>query len=93
MRNKAKLQINVEEFIENRLQESYEKIQQRHDYQEIDNQYFQLFQKVKKELIYNQDLLEQYETLLAEMYEIQLKEAYCTGANDMAKLFLNKELS
>ena len=93
MRNKAKLQINVEEFIEKRIQESYEKIQQRHDYQKIDNQYFQLFQKVKKELIYNQDLLEQYETLLAEMYEIQLKEAYCTGINDMRKIFFNKELS
>lgn len=92
MRNKAKLQVIIEEFIENRLQESYQKIQQRHDYQEIDNQYFELFQKVKKELIYKQDLLEQYETLLAEVYEIQLKEAYCTGANDMEKLFLNKGL-
>ena len=58
-----------------------------------EHQYYDVFQKVKNELIHKEELLEQYETLLAQMYEVQLKEAYRTGINDMRKIFFYKELS
>ncbi len=93
MKNNETLQISINTFLEERLQESYQNVQQRHNYKEIEHQYYDVFQNVKNELIHKEELLEQYETLLAQMYEVQLKEAYCTGINDMRKIFFYKELS
>jgi len=93
MKNNETLQISINTFLEERLQESYQNVQQRHNYKEIEHQYYDVFQKVKNELIHKEKLLEQYETLLAKMYEVQLKEAYYTGIHDMTKIFFNKELS
>ena len=85
------LKTDADIFVERRLQESYTKVNNNKDYREICKKYFKLFEKIQEELSNKQDLWEQYETKEAEIYEMQLKEAYKTGFKDCMEIFRPKK--
>lgn len=88
---KDTLQSNTDNFVEERLQSSYEEVTGKKEYKRIFKQYFMLFKKLQDELTNKEDLLEQYETTEAEVYEMQLKQAYKTGFKDCMEIFINKK--
>lgn len=85
------LKTDADIFVEKRLQESYTKVNNNKDYREICKEYFKLFETIQKELSNKQDLWEQYETKEAEIYEMQLKQAYKTGFKDCMEIFIPKK--
>lgn len=88
---KDALQINTDNFLEERLQSSYEEVTSKKEYKKIFKQYFMLFKKLQDGLANREDLLEQYETKEAKVYEMQLKQAYKTGFKDCMEIFINKK--
>lgn len=88
---KDTLQSTTDNFVEERLQLSYEEVTGKREYKRIFKQYFMLFKKLQDELSNKEDLLEQYETKEAEVYEMQLKQAYKTGFKDCIEIFINKK--
>lgn len=91
MKNNVKLETNVKDFLEERLQSSYEEVTSKREYKRVFKQYFMLFQKLQDGLADKEDLLEQYETKEAEVYEMQLKQAYKTGFKDCMEIFISKK--
>lgn len=91
MKNNVKLETNVNNFVEERLQSSYEEVTSKKEYKNIFKQYFMLFKRLQDVLTNRGDLLEQYETKEAEVYEMQLKQAYKTGFKDCMEIFINKK--
>lgn len=88
---KDALQINTDNFLEERLQSSYEEVTSKKEYKKIFKQYFMLFQKLQDGLVNKEDLLEQYETKEEEVYKMQLKQAYKRGFKDCMEIFINKK--
>lgn len=89
MKTNTNLKENLQDFIEERLNESYKNIAHTREYKEITNKHFEIFEKVKETLKDNIDLLEKYEEAEANLYYIQLKQAYLTGFKDSNCIFNN----
>lgn len=88
---KDTLQSTTDNFVEERLQASYKEVTRKKEYKRIFKQYFMLFKKLQDALANKEDLLEQYETQEAEVYEMQLKQAYKTGFKDCMEIFINRK--
>ncbi len=91
MKNNTNLKENLQEFIEERLNDSYEIIANTREYKEISNNHFKIFETLKCKLKNNTNLLEKYEELEANLYYMQLKQAYLTGFKD-SNIILNKTI-
>lgn len=91
MKNNTNLKENLQYFIEERLNESYTKLVHTKEYKEISNNHSEMFELLKNELKNNTKLLEKYEELEANLYYMQLKQAYLTGFKD-SNIILNKTI-
>ena len=85
------LKENVQDFITERLNQSYTRIVENKSYYKIANQNSILFAEIEN-TIENTDITEKYKETEFDMYTMQLEEAYKTGFRDSAKIFLNKIL-
>ncbi len=89
MKNSTNLKENLQDFIEERLNESYTNIAHTKEYKEISSKHFEAFKKLKDELKNNTAVLEKYEEAEADLYYMQLKQAYLTGVKDSNIIFNN----
>lgn len=85
------LKEDVQDFITERLNQSYAQIARNKSYSKIADQHFKLFTEIEN-AISNADITEKYKEIQFDMYTMQLEEAYKTGFRDSAKVFLNKTL-
>lgn len=89
MKNNSNLKENLQDFIEERLNESYTNLSHTKEYKEISKKHFETFKNLKDELKNNTDILEKYEEAEANLYYMQLKQAYLTGFKDSNIIFNN----
>ena len=85
------LKENLQDFITERLNQSYAQIVGNKSYSKIADQNFKLFTEIEN-AIQNTDITEKYKETQFDMYTMQLEEAYKIGFRDSAKVFLNKNL-
>lgn len=85
------LKENVQDFITERLNQSYTQIVGNKTYSKIADKYFKLFEKIEN-VIQDTSITDKYKEAQFDMYTMQLEEAYKTGFKDSAKVFLNKSL-
>ena len=91
MEKESKLQANITNFIEERIQESYSKLVHTKEYKNLLENYYDLFGKIEK-LLNNEILTEQYKEAEYDIYMFQLEEAYKTGFKDSNIIFSNKRM-
>ena len=92
MKNYFELKDNLYDFIEERLHESYSNLNKKKEYKEIQNKYIDFLQKIEKELSNNVELVEDFTSSEADLYTMQLQEAYKTGLKDSIYILIDKEL-
>lgn len=90
MKKENVLQMNVDEFIEERLQESYKNISSNEHYKKTLKKYYNLFDNIIT-LVNNENITEKYKEAEFDVYTFQLKEAYKTGFYDSTSIFINKK--
>lgn len=81
MENKTNLKENLQDFIEERLNESYTNIVHTKEYKEISNKNTKLIENITDKAKDNK-LIEEYKKTEYDMYEMQLQQAYLTGFRD-----------
>ena len=81
MENKKNLKENLQDFIEERLNESYTNIVHTKEYKEISNKNTKLIESITDKAKDNK-LIEEYKKTEYDMYEMQLQQAYLTGFRD-----------
>lgn len=89
MKNNSNLKENLQDFIEERLNESYTNLLHTKEYKKISNKHLEAFKNLKNEIENNTDILEKYEEAEANLYYMQLKQAYLTGFKDSNIIFNN----
>ena len=82
---------NVNEFIQERINESYSKIMYRPEYRKVSEESSRLWKEIEDK-INNEKLTDIYKSAQMDMYWIQLEEAYKTGFIDSIKIFLHKKI-
>lgn len=90
---KSMLKMNVSDFIEQRLLESYIRVSQSKEYKEKKAQYVEQEEYFNSKL-YENELLEDYEDIKdKKLYldSLELEEAYKIGFKDSIKLLQEKE--
>lgn len=80
---------DVEEFIEERLNQSYSDLKNNSEYVKLEKDYDDIFKKLT-ENIEEKKIVEEYEKIKIDMYEMQLKQAYRSGFKDSIYLIFNK---
>ncbi len=88
MENNTNLKENLQDFIEERLNESYANIEHSKEYKEISNRNAILMESIKNKTK-NDDLIEEYQKTEYDLYTIQLQQAYLTGFKDSNIIFNN----
>ena len=88
MRKINKLKVNVNDFIEERIQASYEKVLSTEKYKKLAKRYYELFPKIEC-IVNNAELTEEYKEAETEIYMLQIEEAYKTEFKDSINIFLN----
>lgn len=81
MENKTNLKENLQDFIEERLNESYANIVHTKEYKEISNKNSKLIESITNKAKDNK-LIGEYKKTEYDMYEMQLRQAYLTGFRD-----------
>ncbi len=89
--NKVTLLDNINEFIEERLNESYTKTIHTKEYKETRDKCYAIFSNIKN-IINNKKLMSYYEEILIDMCTMQLEQAYKTGFKDSLILFSDKKI-
>ncbi|MCI8362218.1 MAG: hypothetical protein HFJ41_03665 [Clostridia bacterium] len=84
-----KLQANINNFVEERIQESYANLVNTKEYNNLLKNYYDLFSKIEK-LLNNEKLTEQYKEAEYDVYMFQLEEAYKIGFYDSTIIFNQK---
>ncbi len=87
MKNNSNLKENLQDFIEERLNESYTNILHTQEYKEMSNKYLETLKNLKEALNQNTEILQKYEEAEADLYYMQLKQAYLTGFKDSNIIF------
>lgn len=90
MKNNSNLKENLQDFIDERLNESYTNIAQTKEYKEISNKNTNIMEQIKSKAKSN-ELIEAYKKTEYDMYDMQLKQAYLTGFKD-SNIILNKTI-
>lgn len=81
---------NLQNFIEERLNDSYTNIAQTKEYKETSMKNIALIEIIRDKTKNNQ-LVEEYTKTLYDMYQLQLQQAYLTGFKD-SNIILNKTI-
>ena len=89
--NKITLLNNINEFIEERLNESYTKTIHTKEYIQIRDKYYDIFSNIKN-IINNEKLINNYEEILIDICTMHLEQAYKTGFTDSLILFSDKKM-
>lgn len=89
MKNNSNLKENLQDFIEERLNESYTNIVHTKEYKEISNKNANLMESITDKAKDN-NLIEEYKKTEYDMYEMQLQQAYLTGFKDSNIIFNNQ---
>ena len=89
MEYNEELQIEVDNFIEERIQENYKKIMEIEKNKKALKNYYNLFNQIT-EIINNHNLTSQYKETEFDICSIQLKEAYKLGFKDSITIFMTK---
>lgn len=84
------LKANIDNFIEERIQESYENLSNIKEYNKTLKNYYDLFNKIEM-LVKNNELTEKYKEAEYDVYMLQLEEAYKIGFKDSTLIFMNKK--
>lgn len=82
------LKENIYNFIDERLNESYNNLIKNKEYRQIEQNYSKSFKEIGN-CIKNNEIIEKYEKNRNEMYDIQSQEAYKTGFMDAIMIFFN----
>lgn len=90
MKNNSNLKENLQDFIDERLNESYSNIAQTKEYKELSNKNTNLMEQISNKTKSN-ELIEAYKKTEYDMYDMQLKQAYLTGFKD-SNIILNKTI-
>lgn len=90
MKNVKKLKENLQDFIEERLNESYSNIAGNKNYKEIASKNSSLMDNILKK-VNDIKLIDEYKKSELDMYEMQLQQAYITGFKDSV-IILKSEL-
>ena len=88
MENKTNLKENLQDFIDERLNESYTNIVHTKEYKEISTKNANIMEQIINKTK-NNELVEEYKKTEYDMYDMQLRQAYLTGFYD-SNLILNK---
>ena len=80
---------DVEDFIEERLNQSYSDLKNNKEYVKLEIDYDDIFKKLT-ENIEEKKIVEAYEKIKIDMYEMQLKQAYRSGFKDRIYLIFNE---
>lgn len=80
---------DVEDFIEERLNQSYSDLKNNSEYVKLEKDYDAIFKKLTENIEENK-IVEEYEKIKIDMYEMQLKQAYRSGFKDSIYLIFNK---
>lgn len=88
---KRQLQEHINCFIDERLEESRDKISNSHKYKKILNDSYNLFDKIEA-VVDNATLTDNYKELESELSFILLKEAYKIGFKDSMQIFLYNQI-
>ena len=80
---------SVEDFIEERLNHSYSDLKNNREYVKLEKDYEDIFKKLT-ENIEEKRIIEEYEKIKIDMYEMQLIQAYRSGFKDSICLIFNK---
>lgn len=81
MKNNTNLKENLQDFIEERLNESYTKIVDTKEYKALSNKNTKAINNIADK-IKDTKLIEEYKKTEYDMYEMQLQQAYLTGFKD-----------
>lgn len=81
MRSNTKLKENLQDFIEERLNESKSMVVKNKDYKKIEDKKITLLNTIKEKL-QDEKLIEEYRNIEFDVYQIQLQQAYLTGLID-----------
>lgn len=85
------LQATINDFIDERLEESRSKISDTKEYQEILTNSYNLFDKIEA-IVNNTTLTDDYKSTESELSSMQLQEAYKIGFKDSITIFLCNEI-
>ncbi len=88
MKNNTNLKENLQDFIEERLNESYTNIAYTKEYKAISNKNSNIMEKMTDKIKDNK-LIEEYKKTEYDMYEMQLQQAYLIGFKDSNIIFNN----
>ncbi len=91
MKNNTNLKENLQDFIEERLQESYENLVHTKEYKEILNKNTKLMESITDKANDN-ELIERYKKTEYDLYTVQLQQAYLTGFRDSNIILYNQNL-
>ncbi len=91
MKNSTNLKENLQDFIEERLNESYTNIAYTKEYKAISNKNANIMEKITDKIKDNK-LIEEYKKTEYDMYEMQLQQAYLTGIRDSNIILYNQNL-
>lgn len=90
MKSNSNLKEDLQNFIDERLNESYTNIAQTKEYKEILNKNTNIMEQIKSKTKIN-ELIEAYKKTEYDMYDMQLKQAYLTGFKD-SNIILNQTI-
>ncbi len=89
MKNSTNLNEDLQDFIEERLNESYTNLIHSKEYKEISSKNTSLIESIADKTK-DTDLIEEYKKTEYDMYEMQLQQAYLTGFKDSNIIFNNQ---
>lgn len=87
---KTTLKENINDFIEERINESYTNLNKQGKYKKIKDSYYNAFENIINKLK-DEELWEEYEKQEIDMYDMQIQEAYKTGFTDCIAVLSTKE--
>lgn len=91
METKDSLQVVIDEFIDQRIEESYEKILHTEQYKQLLRKYNQLSEKFEANMN-DVKFIDDYREAEADIYSPQIKEAYKQGFKDSMIIFVCEKM-
>ena len=92
MNKQDKLNTEVENFIEERLNYNCCELRKNKKYQKLEQDYFNKWEEMETTFKVDWKLLDEYRSLQYDLEAMHEQEAYKTGFNDALKLFYCKEI-
>lgn len=91
MKNNTNFSNNVYDFIEERINESYTILNKNKEYKQIQDKYIKSLTDIRSNLSNNVEMLEEHASNEADLYTMQLQEAYKIGFKDSIRILTDKD--